>query len=222
LDDESVLQGAHDLLYICMGQFVDDKICPTKFQNNAMKIFHDKSKTFELVEMQLSLMYDIFYTKAAVIHTWYGRCFRAISLLGTAMAFFLFQFRTAGKDGYNRVDVAVTYILVTGAFILEAASVLRAMGSTWTCAMLRVTRWDWLHSLHVSLRRCVRIAQARRWSGSIGQLNLPDSSSYTGDTASNETSQELTGHIFRSREGRSLKNSSMENIREVVVIYTAK
>jgi hypothetical protein len=39
LDDESVLQGAHDLLYICMGQFVDDKICPTKFQNNAIKFF---------------------------------------------------------------------------------------------------------------------------------------------------------------------------------------
>jgi hypothetical protein len=62
LDDESVLPGAHDLLYICMGQFVDDKICPTKFQNNAMKLFHWKSKTFELVELQLSLMYDIFYT----------------------------------------------------------------------------------------------------------------------------------------------------------------
>ncbi|CAD6258689.1 unnamed protein product [Miscanthus lutarioriparius] len=138
LDDESVLQGAHDLLYICMGQFVDDKICPTKFQNNAMKLFHEKSKTFELVELQLSLMYDIFYTKAAVIHTWYGRCFRAISLLGTAMAFFLFQF-SSGKDGYSRVDAAVTYILLTGAFILEAASVLRAIGSTWTCDMLRGT-----------------------------------------------------------------------------------
>ena len=185
-----------------MGQFVDDKICPTKFQNNAMKLFHEKSKPFKLVELQLSLMYDIFYTKAAVIHTWYGRCFRAISLLGTAMAFFLFQFST-GKDGYNRVDAAVTYILVTGAFILEAASVLRAMGSTWTCAILRVTRWDWLHSMHVSLRRCVRIAQARRWSGSIGQLNLLDSYSYTGDEASDETSRELTGQMFtRSQQGR--------------------
>jgi hypothetical protein len=154
--------------------------------------FDEKSKTFVLVEMQLSLMYDIFYTKAAVIHTWYGRCFRAISLLGTATAFFLFQFSAAGKDGYNRVDVAVTYILVTGALMLEAASVLRAMGSTWTCAMLRVTRWDWLHSLHVSLRRCVRIAQARRWSGSIGQLiTLPDSS-YKGDETSQIVKDKVT------------------------------
>ncbi|OQU82719.1 hypothetical protein SORBI_3005G012700 [Sorghum bicolor] len=183
LDDESVLQGAHDLLYICMGQFVDDKIWPSEFQRRAMDFFHLNGKTFQLVEMQLSMMYDIFYTKAAVIHTWYGRCFRVISLLGTAMAFFLFQFST-GKDHYNRVDATVTYILVTGAFILEAASVLRAMGSTWTCALLREREWARLHSLHVSLRRYVRIAQARRWSDSIGQLNLLDSYSYTGDKTS--------------------------------------
>jgi hypothetical protein len=181
LDDESVLQGAHDLLYIRMGQFVDDKICPTKFQNNAMKLFHEKSKTFELVELQLSLMYDIFYTKAAVIHTWYGRCFRAISLLGTATAFLLFQFSAGGKDG---VDAAVTYILAGGALILEMASVVRAMGSTWTCDMLRVNRWAWLHNLHVSLRRRVRVVQARRWSSSIGQLNLLDSYAYRGDETS--------------------------------------
>ena len=71
-----------------------------------------------MVEMQLSLMYDIFYTKAAVIHTWYGRCFRAISLLGIAMAFFLFQFSNCNKNGYKRVDAAVTYILMAGSFIL--------------------------------------------------------------------------------------------------------
>ncbi|KAL6653121.1 hypothetical protein ACP70R_012046 [Stipagrostis hirtigluma subsp. patula] len=181
LDAESVLQGAQDLLYICMGQFVDDKIWPSKFQNDAIKLFHEKSSTFELIEMQLSLMYDIFYTKAAVIHTWYGCCIRAISLVGTVIAFFLFQFST-GKDGYNRVDTAVTYTLVIGAFILEIASVLRAVGSTWTCATLNAGKWDWLHNLHVSVRRFVRIAQTRRWLGSTGQLNLLDS--YTSSAGS--------------------------------------
>ncbi|KAF8648820.1 hypothetical protein HU200_064520 [Digitaria exilis] len=109
LDDECVLQGAHDLLYICMGQFVDDKIWPSVFQKDALDHFSGHRRTIDLAEMQLSLMCDIFYTKAAVIHTWYGRCVRAMSLLGTAAAFFLFRF---SKDsGYNRVDVAVTDIL---------------------------------------------------------------------------------------------------------------
>ncbi|CAL4994339.1 unnamed protein product [Urochloa decumbens] len=174
LDDESVLQGAHDLLYICMGQFVDDKIWPSVFQKNALIFFHREKKTLELIEMQLSLMHDIFYTKAAVIHTWYGRCVRAISLLGTLMAFFLFQFST-GKDNYNRVHAAVTNVLVIGAFALEISSVFRAMGSTWTCAMLKVMKWDCLHSLLVSIRRSVRIAETRRWSAFTGHLNLLDS-----------------------------------------------
>jgi hypothetical protein len=174
LDDEMILQGAHDLLHICMGQFVDEKIWPSVFQKNALVRFQEERKTFELIEMQLSLMYDIFYTKAAVIHTWYGRWVRAISLLGTVITFFLFQFKTR-KDSYNRVDTAVTNILVIGALALETASVFRAVGSTWTCAMLKVVKWDCLHSLLVSLRRRARIAETRRWSAFIGQLNLLDS-----------------------------------------------
>ncbi|CAM0144660.1 unnamed protein product [Urochloa decumbens] len=201
LDDETVLQGAHDLLHICMGQFVDDKIWPSDFQSNALMHFHDKNKTFELIEMQLSLMYDIFYTKAAVIHTWYGRCVRAISLLGTVTSFFLFQFST-WKVGYNRVDAAVTNILVIGAVTLEIASVLRLMGSTWTCAMLKVMKWDWLHGLHVSLRRYARIAETRRWSGFTGQLNLIDS--YTADSRS------------RKRRLASKMISYFRNIRNMI------
>ncbi|CAN6247756.1 unnamed protein product [Urochloa humidicola] len=174
LDAEVVLQGAHDLLYICMGQFVDDKIWPSKFQMDAIKLFHEKGSTLELIEMQLSLMYDVFYTKAGVIHTWWGCCIRVVLLLSTATSFLLFHFISI-KDGYNRVDVVITYILLVGASFLEMASVLRAMGSTWTCAMLKARGCNKLHSLLVSLRRSIGAAQTKRWSGSIGQHNLVDS-----------------------------------------------
>ncbi|XP_072151092.1 uncharacterized protein [Setaria viridis] len=128
LDAGMVLQVAHDLLYICMGQFVDDKVCPSKFQMDCIKLFLEKNgSTYELIGMQLSLMYDIFYNKAAAIHTWWGRCFRAVSLLSTATSFLLFHFSTV-TDGYNRVDVVITYILLVGASLLEMASVLKAMG----------------------------------------------------------------------------------------------
>uniref|UniRef100_A0A0A9BT95 DUF4220 domain-containing protein n=1 Tax=Arundo donax TaxID=35708 RepID=A0A0A9BT95_ARUDO len=161
LDVEFVLQGAHDLFYICMGQFVDDKIWPSEFQKDALKLFHEKGNTYELIEMQLSLMYDILYTKAVVIHTHQGCCIRAVSLVSTVTTFFLFQFSTV-KDGYNRVDVVVTHILLVGASLLEIASVLRAMGLTWTCAMLKARGWDRLHRLLVSLRRRVIAAQTKR------------------------------------------------------------
>ncbi|CAL5003016.1 unnamed protein product [Urochloa decumbens] len=100
LDGEVVLQGAHDLLYICMGQFVDDKVWPSMFQMDALELFHEKGSMYELIEMQLSLMYDIFYTK----------------------------------------------------------------------------EWNWFHWLFVSLRRWVKAAERKSWSGSIGQHNLIDSS----------------------------------------------
>ncbi|KAI5009381.1 hypothetical protein ZWY2020_011518 [Hordeum vulgare] len=72
LDAEEVLQGAHDLLPICMAQFVDYKFWPSPFQSKAVELLNNKGQMFELVEMQLSLMYDFLYTKAAVVFTCWG------------------------------------------------------------------------------------------------------------------------------------------------------
>jgi hypothetical protein len=49
-------------------------------------------------------MYDIIYTKAVVIHTWYGYLFRLVSPLATIAAFVLFQL-SGNKNGYNSVTL---------------------------------------------------------------------------------------------------------------------
>jgi hypothetical protein len=171
-DSEEVLQGAHYLLPICMGQFVDYKFWPSPSQSEAMKQFADKGCMYELIEMQLSLMHDVLYTKAAVIHTWCGCFIRAVSSVATIAAFFLFKSSNV-KENYNRVDVIVSYTLITGALLLEMVSLLGAMGSTWTCALLRARRWSCLYSTVVCVRQLVKAAERiRRWSGSIGQHNL--------------------------------------------------
>ncbi|CAN6242490.1 unnamed protein product [Urochloa humidicola] len=217
-DAEVVLQGAHDLFYICMGQFVDYKVWPSIFLCDALKFFHEKGCMFQLIEMQLSLMYDIFYTKAAVIHTGLGSYIRALSLLGTVTALVLFQF-SSGKDGYNGVDKGVTYLLLVGACILEAASVLRAMTSTWTCAILLSKRWYWLNSLHVSLRRRVKLAGSRRkWSGFIGQCNLLgsisiDSGSPGSSMISTGTKELVLKEIFRMVEACEEKEDVLRTNR---------
>lgn len=179
LDAEEVLQGAHDLLPICMAQFVDYKFWPSPFQSEVVELLNNKGQMFELVEMQLSLMYDFLYTKAAVVFTWYGCFIRAISSAATITTFFLFQ-SCIGKNDFNRVDAIVTYILIVGAVFLEMTALLKAMGSTWTCALLHARRCHWLHSVVIYVRRRVKAAERnRRWSGSIGQpelLNLPHGS----------------------------------------------
>ncbi|CAO2163649.1 unnamed protein product [Urochloa humidicola] len=48
-------------------------------------------EVYKVVEMQLSLMHDIFYTKAVVTYSPYGLCIRVISLTSTAVALLLFR-----------------------------------------------------------------------------------------------------------------------------------
>ncbi|XP_037417124.1 uncharacterized protein LOC119280344 [Triticum dicoccoides] len=167
-----------------MAQLVDYKFWPSTFQSKAIELFDNKSQMFDLVEMQLSLMHDFLYTKASVVFTWYGCFIRAISSVATITAFFLFQ-SSIGKNDFNRVDAIVTYILIAGAVLLEMIAVLKAMGSTWTCALLHARRWHRLHNIVVSVRRCVKAAERnRRWSGSIGQPELLNSSHGSGDCVS--------------------------------------
>jgi hypothetical protein len=67
--------------------------------------------------MQISLMHDVLYTKAEVTYVF---CIRVISSLGTVTALSLFHIQASySKDGYNRVDAAVTYVLLIGAVVLE-------------------------------------------------------------------------------------------------------
>ncbi|KAJ1269932.1 hypothetical protein BS78_06G015800 [Paspalum vaginatum] len=144
---------------------------------------------YKVAEMQLSLMHDVLYTKAEVTHSWYGLCVRVVSLLGTAASLLLFHLHLVVRrhrqhpskdddDGYNRVDVAISYVLLLGAIVLEITSALRAIFSSWTFAFLDQRAqernvWHLLTSAVGSLRRLVHAADWwRYWSGSMGQHNL--------------------------------------------------
>uniref|UniRef100_A0A453DK70 DUF4220 domain-containing protein n=1 Tax=Aegilops tauschii subsp. strangulata TaxID=200361 RepID=A0A453DK70_AEGTS len=173
---------------------------------------------FELVEMQLSLMYDFLYTKAVVVFTWYGCSIRAISLVASITTSFLFQ-SSIGKNDFNRGDVIVTYILIAGAVLLEMAGLLKAMGSTWTCALLHARRWQWLHSIVVSVRRRVNAAERnRRWSGSIGYPELLNSSHGSGGCAPSLGCKDLWKKLHHSLPVISdgTKKLVLEEVRRMV------
>jgi hypothetical protein len=137
-------------------------------------------------------MYDLLYTKAAVAHTWFGYCVRFISPVAVASSLLLFHF--SGKDRRSGVDVAVTYILLAGAFFMETTSLLNTLASTWTFAFLYATRWNCLrygllcsgrwdrlrravlslrrHLWRIIARRSSLPTRWRRWSGTMGQYNM--------------------------------------------------
>ncbi|KAM3392608.1 hypothetical protein ACQJBY_013643 [Aegilops geniculata] len=172
--------------------------------------FYDWTTMYKVAEIQLSLMHDVFYSKAELIHTWYGYCIRLISLPATVTALLLFR-RVSEKDGFSRVDVAVTYVLLAGAVVLEITSVLRSMFSTWifkhmitsikSVDMDRIGRPSGncvsmcLFYLLIQSGELVRYAiqkvriLKRYWSGSMGQHNFIYMCSHCKDSRSSKTAR---------------------------------
>jgi hypothetical protein len=171
-EEEMVKQGAHILLSICVSQFNDCTLKKTTlYQYKTLEYLVGSKKIYSVIEMELSLMYDMMYTKAGVIHTWYGHGIRLFSVITIVHAFVQFRF-FINKDGYRRVDVYITYILVVGAFVLEMTSWIMALGSTWARHFLYIRGWNRLYRVTVSLRRLVNAVGWRMWSGNVGQFNL--------------------------------------------------
>jgi len=93
LNNEQALLLAHDLLHICKGAFADYSVDedPLKRRTNAKTPFsYGLENMCKVVEMELSLMYDVLYTKATVIHTWVGYSIRVASLTASATVTLLF------------------------------------------------------------------------------------------------------------------------------------
>ncbi|KAK1619873.1 hypothetical protein QYE76_025390 [Lolium multiflorum] len=168
-NEEELLILAHLLLSRCVDAFA---VYPGWTQHGTSDLYPlQGDDMYKLIQMQLSLMYDIMYTKAWVIHTWCGYCIRAVSFVATLASMFLFSI--SNKNGYTRIDVDITYFLLVGAVVLEIMSVVATIGSTWMCAWLcSFERTTMLGTGLKFLRRLVGATSKRRWSSSIGQYNL--------------------------------------------------
>lgn len=191
-DDEFLLRRAHALFHFCKRAIVDSSVDGDSDYRDTTKLLGTVDMIWGLMEFELSLMYDILYTKAAVIHTWFGYCLRVISPLAIVASLVLFQF--SSKDGHSRVDVAITYVLLGSALFMETTSLMNALGSTWAFAFLCTTRWRWLRyealctarwdrlrRAVASLHRLIKAAPgggssygSKRWTGTrtIGQYNI--------------------------------------------------
>nr|CDM86208.1 unnamed protein product [Triticum aestivum] len=205
LDDDYALLDAHGLLGISMAAFADYSV--KLFEEDIEGYYplkHPKPRPYshwddvvKVVEMELSLMYDMMYTKAAVIHTWRGYIIRLLSPPLTATALLLFHFHS--KAGQKEVDINITYMLLIGTFLLDVRWLLRSLVSTWTYAFLQGTQCNLLKKticcrreiwyglrrfvfsldpsrLSISSSGCLKlnkqITSHRMWSRTIGQHNL--------------------------------------------------
>ncbi|XP_020147618.1 uncharacterized protein [Aegilops tauschii subsp. strangulata] len=125
---------------------------------------------YRAIEVQLALMYDVLYTKAGVVHKRRGQWIRAISL-GSCFAA-LVVFTQSNRDGYSTPNIVITFTLLGGACALEVASLFKAIGSTWTYAILRNQGWIKLANAILFARHQLIVVKDGRWSDSVGQYNL--------------------------------------------------
>ncbi|CAD6343858.1 unnamed protein product [Miscanthus lutarioriparius] len=209
LDDEDILMASHGLLDVCKGIFIGsqrERGGAADCIERVMWRCRQEHRLDMLMEMELSLMYDIMYTKAAVIHSWWGCCIRVISPVATAIAFLLF--RITSKGGHKEKDVVITYVLLAGALLLETASLVRAAGSTWTAAFLHAKKWCHLYEFQ-DFRVFLRAASYRRWSGTVGQYSLLQS---WGHDMAKPTGSRMAGRMGLERWWYQLCHSRSDQI----------
>ncbi|TXG68467.1 hypothetical protein EZV62_003402 [Acer yangbiense] len=167
------------LLYLFANQIIDE----SRYYN--YEIVNEKSAedAFKLVAIELGLIYDMLYTKAAIVYSRIGISLRCISFISSVSALVLFSI-IIDMQSYSLIDIMVTYLLLAGAVLLEIYAFMVLFSSDWTKLWLikfkvaehqQISKplvdkfWkfsSFLHSCSTS---------KKRWSESMGQYNLMNS-----------------------------------------------
>ncbi|XP_045791584.1 uncharacterized protein LOC123886296 [Trifolium pratense] len=121
---------------------------------------------FEVMEIELGFMYDVFYTKAPIVYSFIG-CFLRFATLSCSIIVCVFFF--IKENQYPRIDVVITGVLLLGAIVFDMYSVISMLFSDWTMM------WLTMHKNKVTCKIISLIQYVKckkRWSCSIGQFNL--------------------------------------------------
>ncbi|KAL8160180.1 hypothetical protein V2J09_001717 [Rumex salicifolius] len=127
------------------------------------------------MEMEVSLAYDLFYTKIwTIVENETGKILHIISLVSEVGALVLWAL--ANKQGYHRVDIKLTNALLVGGLFLDVVSLLKLVFSD--LAICHLIKWDSglvtcaMNQVLWVRNRAARWVLFRRWSGSIKQFDL--------------------------------------------------
>ncbi|GLT51847.1 hypothetical protein SLA2020_252260 [Shorea laevis] len=111
----------------------------------------------QIMEIELSLLYEILHTKLPVVDCKTGYVFRVISLVCILAALLSFSLL---KKHYELFDILLTYGLLVGGFALDLISII-----------LQYFCSDWILVAHLQNKDSPFIDR-KRWSNSVSQLNF--------------------------------------------------
>ncbi|XP_072952193.1 uncharacterized protein [Typha angustifolia] len=132
---------------------------------------YSTSQAFKVMEIELSFVYEMLYTKLFAFHTKLGsflHCFTLAFMLSSLIAFLIIK-----KHSYGEVDLVITYILLGGAVLLEFYSVGLLVFSEWAVIRLHNLKYfSWLSKIIFSIMSFFCWQSKPRWSNLMGQCNL--------------------------------------------------
>jgi hypothetical protein len=134
----------------------------------------EMEQAYKVVEIELVLMYECLHSKALVIHGLLGRSLRLFSLAAPVVSLVLFT-RALGdmREGYNQVDINISFVLLGGAIFLETYAILLIFISSWTYTDMRGR--EALRPVAAAVFWLIALFQPEkrpRWSNKISQYNL--------------------------------------------------
>ncbi|XP_042515227.1 uncharacterized protein LOC122089560 [Macadamia integrifolia] len=138
-DEIEVRWKAHMLFQVFQRLVVDPVVTPynqgkseTFFMNSSWDI------AYKVIEIELGFLYEVLYTKAAVARTWIGWILRFTSVSSIIAASIIFFAFIDQKQTYDKIDLTITWVLLSGGIALELWSLMtRSLFTDWTIAWMR-------------------------------------------------------------------------------------
>jgi hypothetical protein len=164
-----------EVLFKIFRQLFSDLILSIQDIKNSQSFFQDASHhdAFNVIEIELGFMYDVFYTMAFKVYSWKGGLLRLFSFSLTVIVLFLFLI-IIERDNYSKENIIISYVLLGGAIIIEIYSVLVLLRSDWSMLWLiskhKNAMVDLLYKAISSIP--LLLAGNKRWSNTLGQYNL--------------------------------------------------
>ncbi|XP_075666020.1 uncharacterized protein LOC142635836 [Castanea sativa] len=175
-DDEAIsrakLNHPFMLFEIFRCLFQNRRVKDSLFLRDSPSYSRDSESAWKTIEDELGYAYDAYYTKAPLFFTAWGFLFRLFSFTSILFVFVLFLIIERHK--HPQTDLIITYLLLVGAILIEIYAVILLCASHWPWQRYK-NRWlrNCIKTLFTPIRnRCAKLTSKKRWSNSMGQLNL--------------------------------------------------
>ena len=165
----SLLEMVKRLIADLILSFQDRDASRAAFERDSMSW----EKAFGVIEIELGLIYDLLYTKAKVVYSFWGIARRIIGISLTIIVLVVLTFyeMVSEKRHYAKIDIAITLVLLAVAPLLELYAFVELLLSDQTIHWLIVhKKTNILRAINGSLRFIC--AKKQRWSNFIGQFSL--------------------------------------------------